>query len=231
MGDFTQGGFAAIDKRFADPAGLDRADPPRGQLAAGTKPVAVVSFPADLASRLGTGWTVALQDTLGEFQLGILLRVAGGASADASSKAAAGWGGDRVALIEGPGGASGVVLDTTWDDDHGRDGVRGGARWRGREAQGGRPRGHGAQPGAGPGGADHRGVGRDALPGRERAGARGRVSPGGPISAGRAPYIDSGAEIPSSTSAFASVVFVASASASRFADRSGSAVSTTRASR
>ena len=33
----------------------------------------------------------------------------------AAEAAAAGWGGDRVALIDGPDGASGVVLDTRWD--------------------------------------------------------------------------------------------------------------------
>ena len=45
------------------------------------------------------------------------------------------------------------------------------------------------------------------------------------------PYIESGAEIPSNARALASVIRAASASASRFAERSGSAGSTTRASR
>ena len=46
-----------------------------------------------------------------------------------------------------------------------------------------------------------------------------------------ATYIESGAEIPSNARALASVIRAASASASRFAERSGSAGSTTRASR
>ena len=32
-----------------------------------------------------------------------------------ANDAAAGWGGDRIALVEGPSGAWGVVLRTAWD--------------------------------------------------------------------------------------------------------------------
>ena len=53
-----------------------------------------------------------MQDTLGELQLGILLKEGGTA---APADAAAGWGGDRVALLEGPDGKVAVVLDTAWD--------------------------------------------------------------------------------------------------------------------
>jgi hypothetical protein len=74
-----------------------------------------VAFPDDLATSLGDGWTLALQDTLGEFQLKTLLADAAGA-ADATT-AAAGWGGDRVAWVTGPDGANAAVLDTHWDTD------------------------------------------------------------------------------------------------------------------
>jgi hypothetical protein len=47
--------------------------------------------------------------------LEIVLRDAGGARASVSTEAAAGWGGDRVALVEGPSGQTAVVLDTAWD--------------------------------------------------------------------------------------------------------------------
>ena len=69
-------------------------------------PIAV-AFPDDLAARLGDGWCVALQDTLGELQLRILLADAAGVDSASAEAAAAGWGGDRVALIDGPDGASG----------------------------------------------------------------------------------------------------------------------------
>ena len=47
-----------------------------------------VTLPADLATRLGPGWSVPLQDTFGEFQLGIWLRERGVASGDATEIAA-----------------------------------------------------------------------------------------------------------------------------------------------
>jgi hypothetical protein len=73
-----------------------------------------VALPADLATRLGTGWKVAAQDTLGELQIGIWLREGGVDSATADA-AAAGWGGDRLAVLEGPGGDWAVAIETAWD--------------------------------------------------------------------------------------------------------------------
>jgi hypothetical protein len=73
-----------------------------------------VALPDDLASLLGSGWSVPLEDTFGELQLGLWLREAGVAPATATA-AAAGWGGDRLAVVEGPAGAWGVVIETTWD--------------------------------------------------------------------------------------------------------------------
>jgi len=113
LADYAQGGFAAIDKRFSSPPDSTEQILHADKLAAGEKPV-VVAIPEDLASRLGAGWTVPIQDTMGEMQLEILLREGG---ATKSKDAAAGWGGDRVALVEGPDGAVGVVLDTAWDTE------------------------------------------------------------------------------------------------------------------
>jgi len=114
LGDFSRGGFAAIDQRFANPPDSTEQILHADKLASGEPPVPV-TFPSDLADRLGSGWTVAMEDTLGEVQLEILLRDAGGAPSSVSGPAAAGWGGDRVVLVEGPAGATGVVLDTAWD--------------------------------------------------------------------------------------------------------------------
>jgi hypothetical protein len=114
LGDYQRGGFGVVDERFGNPPDSTEQILHADKLASGEKPIPV-TFPADLATRLGTGWSVALQDTLGEFQLEILLRDAGGAPSSVSGPAAAGWGGDRVAVVEGPGGATGVVLDTAWD--------------------------------------------------------------------------------------------------------------------
>ena len=80
---------------------------------AGEAPIKV-TMPADLATHLGAGWSVPLQDTFGELQIGIWLR-GGGVPADAATKAAAGWGGDRLAVMEGPNGEWAVAMQTVWD--------------------------------------------------------------------------------------------------------------------
>jgi hypothetical protein len=75
-----------------------------------------VTIPADLAADLGSGWSVALQDTFGEFQMKSWLGQSGVASTDAGA-AAAGWGGDRLAVLDGPGDSWGVVMRTAWDTE------------------------------------------------------------------------------------------------------------------
>jgi hypothetical protein len=80
---------------------------------AGEKPV-TVKMPASLAADIGKGWSEAIQDTFGEFQLGVWLRESGVRAGDAAT-AAAGWGGDRLAVLNGPSSAWAVVLRSTWD--------------------------------------------------------------------------------------------------------------------
>lgn len=116
LGDFATGGYAAVDGRYANPPDSTEQVIHPEKLAAREVPVPV-ALPDDLATRLGTGWEVALQDTFGEFGLELLLRDAGGADSSVSQAAAAGWGGDRLALVRGPGGATGTVIDTAWDTD------------------------------------------------------------------------------------------------------------------
>ena len=111
IGAFTTGGYGAVDQLFATPPDTTEQVLHADKLASREQPVKV-TFPEDLAARLGDGWKVSLQDTLGEMLLEIVLRDGG---ATASHDAAAGWGGDRVALVEGPNGQKAVVLDTTWD--------------------------------------------------------------------------------------------------------------------
>src|SRR5262249_42508124 len=56
------------------------------------------------------------QDTFGELQTGIWLKEGGVPSATADA-AAAGWGGDRLAVLNGPSDSWAVVMDTTWDTE------------------------------------------------------------------------------------------------------------------
>ena len=112
----ASGGWQAVDEAFAKPpASTEQIIHPE-KYASGEAPLAV-TLPKDLATRLGAGWTVALDDTFGELQLGIWLRGNRAINAGAANDAAAGWGGDRIALVDGPGGAWGVVLRTAWDTD------------------------------------------------------------------------------------------------------------------
>ena len=98
-----------------EPAGLDRAGHASREVRRREQPVDV-DLPDDLAAKMGNGWTVGLEDTFGEFQLKTWLdqqpAAAGGPKA---SDAAAGWGGDRVALLDGPNGAWAIALETAWD--------------------------------------------------------------------------------------------------------------------
>jgi hypothetical protein len=76
------------------------------------EPAIPVSFPADFAKRLGPGWKLTLGDTLGEVELNVLMQTG---DDKAGPDPAAGWGGDRVALVQGPGGVAGAAVDTRWD--------------------------------------------------------------------------------------------------------------------
>lgn len=108
-----QGGWAAVDAFYDRMPESTEQVLHRDAYETNEHPV-VVDLPDDLAAQLGTGWTVPMEDTFGELQLGIWLRGAGVSSA-AAETATTGWGGDRLAVVDGPNDAWGVVLETTWD--------------------------------------------------------------------------------------------------------------------
>ncbi len=109
----TAGGWPAVDALYDKlPLSTEQILHP-DKFRAGETPVAV-QLPTTLAADMGTGWTEAIQDTFGEFQLGVWLRESGISASDASA-AAAGWGGDRLAVLDGPDEAWAVVLRSTWD--------------------------------------------------------------------------------------------------------------------
>ncbi len=117
LGAFTAGGgYGGVDSLFANPPDSTEQVLHPDKLNPREAPVPV-AIDAGRIGQLGDGWCVALQDTLGEFQLGVMLGDAAGADKSTADAAAAGWGGDRVALVQGPNGASAVVLDTVWDTD------------------------------------------------------------------------------------------------------------------
>jgi hypothetical protein len=120
--NFTQrlqsgGGWAAVDAAFGKPPASTEQILHPEKYDSGEAPT-VVDLPDDLAARMGAGWSLGLEDTLGEFQLKLwLANAAGGVATDQANatKAAAGWGGDRVAVVDGPGGSTAVVIRSEWD--------------------------------------------------------------------------------------------------------------------
>jgi hypothetical protein len=109
------GGWKAVDNAFGKPPASTEQVLHPDKYASGEAPIKV-DMPKDLAAGLGAGWKVGLEDTLGEFQLKVwLANASGGKGASVADAAAAGWGGDRVALLDGPDGATAVVISTTWD--------------------------------------------------------------------------------------------------------------------
>ncbi len=107
----AQGGWAAVNAAFRDPPDSTSQILHPERYLAHQRPLAV-SLPAGLPAELGSGWSLPLQDTLGELQLRIWLG-SQGTTADAAG-VAAGWRGDRVGLYRGPDGAWAVVIATAW---------------------------------------------------------------------------------------------------------------------
>ena len=85
----TKGGWPAVDALYAKMPESTEQILHADKYAAGEAPIAV-TLPADLASRLGAGWSVPLQDTFGEYQLSIWLRENGVPAADATPRRPAG---------------------------------------------------------------------------------------------------------------------------------------------
>lgn len=115
---FTQGlqgsgGWEAVNAAFGKPPASTEQILHPEKFASGEAPIRV-DLPDDLAAKLGAGWKVGLEDTLGEFQLKLWLADAG-ASASGAEEAAAGWGGDRTTIVDGPNGAFAIVVSSRWD--------------------------------------------------------------------------------------------------------------------
>jgi len=120
QGIYNSGGWAAVDRLYSNPPDSTSQILHPDLYATGVKPVAL-SVPPVPAS-LGSGWKLTMQDTLGEFQLGIWLEGQKPTSAEtaAAQLAASTWAGDRVGLYEGPNGAWAVVVETAWRTVDGR---------------------------------------------------------------------------------------------------------------
>lgn len=68
---------------------------------------------ADVSPLLGEGWKRIASDVCGEW--GLVLILGEFLPEDLTARAAAGWGGDRYALYEGPNGQTAILIITVWD--------------------------------------------------------------------------------------------------------------------
>jgi hypothetical protein len=113
LGMQQRGGWTAVNAAFAKPPASSEQILHPEKYDAAEAPVAI-DVPRDLDIRMGDGWKVGLQDTMGELQLGIWLRL-GLIRVPLATAAAAGWGGDRVTLLDGPNGSWAIAMMTAWD--------------------------------------------------------------------------------------------------------------------
>jgi hypothetical protein len=109
----NKGGWDAVDQAFGAPPDSTEQILHPAKYAAHEPPV-TIAIPADLASRLGDGWTVDAQDTIGEFGLQTWLESVGGLAAGDAGTAADGWGGDRLVLVS-HGADFAIAIQTVWD--------------------------------------------------------------------------------------------------------------------
>jgi hypothetical protein len=85
------------------------------------RPTAIIL--GDMAARLGAGWVQAWQQTMGELRIGVWLADGQPGTQEGPkapidlprANAAAGWGGDRLASVDGPNGTWAIVWQTKWD--------------------------------------------------------------------------------------------------------------------
>ena len=103
-------GWEGVDATFADlPLSTEQILHP-DKYAAGEVPIEV-ALPADLATSMGDGWTTLIEDTYGEFQTQLWLQTLG----DQDDRPSGGWGGDRLAVLQGPDDTWAVAWHTVWD--------------------------------------------------------------------------------------------------------------------
>lgn len=116
-----EGGWSAIDAALAEPPPSTEQILHVDKFRSGEEPVDVEL--ADASGALGPGWAVEYEQTFGELISQVW--VAGGEEGPTSlpglpvppphAEVAAGWGGDRLQMYEGPDGGWAIAWETAWD--------------------------------------------------------------------------------------------------------------------
>jgi hypothetical protein len=115
---YQAGGWAAVDAAYkAPPESTEQIIHPE-KYTSREAPIEVA--PPLAAADLGEGWTEGWSDTLGELGIATWLEPTAGVAA--AKTAAAGWGGDRIVMLEGGDGTWLVAWQTAWDTAADADG-------------------------------------------------------------------------------------------------------------
>ena len=109
---YASGGWDAVNAAHADPPASTEQILHPDRYGANELPDTVP--PPQIVAALGSGWTGREETTLGEAWIGIWLSGIGADQASAD-QAAAGWGGDRIVVAGGPGGAWALAWRFSWD--------------------------------------------------------------------------------------------------------------------
>lgn len=118
---YASGGWDTVNSAWDNPPVSTEQILHPEKYTAGEQPVAI-TLP-DIAAKIGTDWTTATTETEGELDTGIWLADGQGGGTNQlglpeplpNADAAAGWGGDRLASLNGPNGSWAVVWQTAWD--------------------------------------------------------------------------------------------------------------------
>jgi hypothetical protein len=109
---FARNGWDAVDAAYAAPPSSTEQVIHVEKYLEGEKPIAVEGLSP--AQRLGRGWRDVESTTIGEAMIHIWLGQLGVRDRTARD-AAAGWGGDRLTVARGPGGAWAMTWRVAWD--------------------------------------------------------------------------------------------------------------------
>jgi hypothetical protein len=111
-GLWSSGGWDAVDAAYEQPPASTEQVLHMEKYVSDERPVDVAD--PDVAALLGDGWELVESSTVGEAMLGIWLGAMGVSQEDADS-AAAGWGGDRLSVAQGPGEQWAMAWRIGWD--------------------------------------------------------------------------------------------------------------------
>jgi len=111
MALFQQAGWPGIDQAYVYiPQSTEQILHPEKYIAR-DQPVTLIL--PDFVAKLGDGWDLVTQNTMGELFIQSYLELGG--SLEVAHQAAAGWGGDSYALLTGPDGQGVLIMFIAWD--------------------------------------------------------------------------------------------------------------------